>query len=157
MAPRINVPGRLVNASAGRVHITRYFDTITLEVAKRSQEDYVEHCAKFGGQAVPVVMITDRPIPMPDVEVRGYWRTIAVEPGFEAVALIMTGTLGLMAAAVTHLGEQLIQVLGVSFRSFKKSDDAAYWLTETVNCEIDEFDLMDVVDEILALTAETAE
>lgn len=151
MAPRITVPGQLVNASAGRVHITRYFGTITLELARHSQEDYVEHCKSFAGSAVPVVMITDRPFPMPDVEVRSYWRDVAVEPGFEAVALIMTGAVGLMAAAVTHLGEQLIQVLGVNFRSFKKSDDAAYWLTGIANCEIDEFDLMDAVDEVLAV------
>ena len=96
-------------------------------------------------------MISERPYPLPPVEVRSYWREATVTPGFEAVAVIMTGVVGLMAAAATHLGEQLVAVLNVHFRSFKSSDDAAHWLTITCDCGIDEFDLMDVVDAVIAI------
>jgi hypothetical protein len=151
VSPRITVPGQLVNASAGRVHITRYTGAITLEVARASQADYVAHCERVGSDRNPVLMISERPFPLPAVEVRSYWREATMTPGFEAVAVIMTGVVGLMAAAVTHLGEQLVAVLGVHFRSFKTSDDASHWLTITCDCGIDEFDLMDIVDAVLAI------
>lgn len=151
MTPRITVPGQLVNSAVGRVHITRYPGAITLEVAQASQADYIEHCRRIGSERTPVLLIFEKPLPLPPVEIRSYWREVTVTPGFEAVAVIMTGVVGLMAATATHLGEQLVAVLGVHFRSFKTSDEASQWLTSVCDCQVDEFDLMDVADAVLAI------
>ena len=151
MAPRVHTSGRLVNASAGRVHITRYPAAITLDVARASQDDYVAHYERIGRTPAPLVIIPEIPLPLPGIDVRTYWRETTKEPGFESIALILTGVVGLMAATVTHFSEQLVGVLDVNIRSFKNGDDAAYWLTGRFDCEIDEFDLMDVIDEVLAV------
>lgn len=150
---RVHKSGRLVNASAGRVHITRYTGAITLELAQCSQEDYVAHCERTGRQASPLVIIPSKPLPLPGLDVRTYWRETTEQPGFEAIALLITGVVGLMAATVTHFSEQLVGVLDVNIRSFKNSDDAAEWLTSRFNCEVDEFELMDAIDEVLAVQA----
>jgi hypothetical protein len=52
-----------VNASVGRVHITRYTGTVTLEVARASQADYIAHCERVGSNRNPVLMISERPFP----------------------------------------------------------------------------------------------
>ncbi|PRQ06800.1 hypothetical protein ENSA7_34600 [Enhygromyxa salina] len=141
MPVRVHEPGRLVTADAGRVHVTRYVDVITLELAQKAEADYLEFCERIGGR-VPVMMISERVVPMPPVEVRRFWREAArKEPGYEAVALLMTGVVGLMAAAATHLGEQLVEVLGVRFRSFKQPADAARWLCESANCGVEHDEL----------------
>ena len=58
MAPRIHMSGRLINGQAGRVHITRYPEAITLDVAQRSQEDYLLHHQRFG-TPTPLVIIAN--------------------------------------------------------------------------------------------------
>lgn len=141
--------GRLINGQAGRVHITRYPEAITLDVAQRSQEDYLLHHQRFG-TPTPLVIIPEKPLPLPGMEVRKYWRSVTDEPGFECIALLLTGVVGLMAATVTHFSEQLVGVLGVNIRSFKTSDDAALWLSGRFDCEADEFDIADAIDEVLA-------
>ena len=154
MAPRIHLAGKLVNGDAGRVHITRYPGEITLEAAQRSQEDYLEHIQRFGGEPTPLVIIPEKPLPLPDMEVRKYWREVPDEPGFECIALLLTGVMGLMAATVTHFSEQLVGVLGVNIRSFKTSDDVGLWLSSRFDCEVDEFDIADAIDEVLAARPE---
>jgi hypothetical protein len=149
---RVHEPGRLATAGTGRVHLARYADLITLDLAKVAHEDYLEFCrAQRNGGPLPVVLIAERVIPMPPIEVRSYWREAAHEPGIEAVALLMGGVVGLMAAAVTHLGEQLIQVLGVQFRSFKQPTTAARWLCEAASCEIEEDELAELIEELRAI------
>jgi hypothetical protein len=149
--PRITVPGQLVNDTIGRVHITRYLTTVSLEAARASQADYEAHCQRVGSERTPIIIISDRPMPLPPVEVRTYWRQATVSSGFEAVALVTSGTVGLMAAAVTHFAEQLVAVLGVHIRSFKNGDDAATWLATACDCGVDEFALMDVLDAVMAI------
>jgi hypothetical protein len=148
VAIRVHVPGRLATAEAGRVHLTRYPDTITIDIAKLAQDDYVEFAKEQGG-ATPLLMISERPFPMPSVEVRAHWRESAKQdPGFEAIALVLGGVVGLMAAAATHLGEQLVSVLGVRFRSFKEPYDAADWLCEIVNCGVGVDELLEAAREL---------
>lgn len=151
MAPRLTVPGQLVNASVGRVHITRYLTTISLEAAKASQADYEAHCERVGTPRTPIIIISDQPLPLPSVEVRTYWRQAAVNSGFEAIGLVTSGVVGLMAATITHFAEQLVAVLGVRIRSFKNGDDAAQWLVTACDCGVDEFDIMDAVDAVQAV------
>ena len=140
-----------MTAAAGRVHVTRYLDVITLELAQQAEADYLEFCEAVGGR-VPVMMISERVVPMPPVEVRRLWREAArKEPGYEAVALLMSGVVGLMAAAATHLGEQLVEVLGVRFRSFKQPADAARWLCASANCEVDEDELARFIEQVQAV------
>jgi class 3 adenylate cyclase len=128
--------------------MTRYVDVITLDLAHQAEADYLEFCREIGGQ-VPVMMIAERVVPLPPVEVRRFWREAArKEPGYEAVALLMTGVVGLMAAAATHLGEQLVEVLGVRFRSFKHPADAARWLCDAANCGIEQDELTKQIVEI---------
>lgn len=151
MPVRVHEPGRLVTAAAGRVHVTRYVDVITLELAHQAEADYLDFCREIGGQ-VPVMMISERVLPLPPVAVRRFWREAAAkEPGYEAVALLMSGVVGLMAAAATHLGEQLVEVLGVRFRSFKQPADAARWLCEAANCGLDEDELTKHIEQIKAV------
>ena len=149
MALRIHHGGRLVNASIGRVHITRYTGTITLELAKCSQEDYVAHYERIGQSPSPLVIISDKPFPLPGIDVRTYWRETTEQPGFESIALLITGVVGLMAATVTSFSEQLVGVLDVNIRSFKTSDDAAEWLTGRYECELYEIDLAEAIDEVM--------
>lgn len=150
VAIRVHVPGRLVTADMGRVHLTRYPDMITLELAIRAQDDYVQFANEQGG-ATPLLMVVDRPLPMPTMDVRSHWRTVAKDPpGFEAIALVVGGVVGLMAAAVTHLGEQLVAVLGVRFRTFTEPFDAADWLCDAVSCNAEPDDLIEVVRQLRA-------
>ena len=152
--PRRTVPGRLLNTSAGRVHMTRYMDSLSLELAHAAQADYHEHLAGLGGEATPIVMIADRPLPLPNLELRAYWREIAVESDFEALALIVTGAVGLVSMAAVHLGGLLVEVSGIHFRSFNQGDDAARWLVETARCGVDEYELAEVIEELTAAGAE---
>ncbi len=146
----MHVPGRLVTADLGRVHLTRYLDTITLDLAIRAQEDYVQFAESQGGPT-PLLMVVERPLPMPSVDVRSHWRTVAKEPpGFEAIALVVGGVVGLMAAAVTHLGEQIVAVLGVRFRTFTEPFDAADWLCDAVSCNAEPDELIEVVRQLRA-------
>ncbi|PRP97472.1 hypothetical protein ENSA5_33650 [Enhygromyxa salina] len=131
--------------------MTRYINPVTLELAQQAEADYLDFCREAGGQ-VPVMMIVERVTPMPAVEVRRFWREAAgKEPGYEAVALLMTGVVGLMAAAATHLGEQLVEVLGVRFRSFKHGATAAHWLCGAANCGVDPDELADLIGEVKTL------
>ena len=148
--PRRTVPGRLMNTSVGRVHVTRYMDSLTLDLAHAAQADYNAHSARFGGEATPIVMIADRPFPLPNLELRTYWREIAVESGFEALALIVTGAVGMVSLAAVHLGGLLVELSGIHFRSFNQGADAARWLVETTCCEVDEYELAEVIDELTA-------
>jgi hypothetical protein len=150
VAIRVHVPGRLVTADLGRVHLTRYLDTITLDLAIRAQEDYVQFATEQGGPT-PLLMVVERPLPMPAMDVRSHWRTVAKEPpGFEAIALVVGGVVGLMAAAVTHLGEQIVAVLGVRFRTFTEPFDAADWLCDAVSCNAEADELIEVVRQMRA-------
>ena len=151
MAPRVHPSGGLINGSAGRVHITRYTGSITLELAQASWADYLVHLEGLGETITPLVFIADKPLPLPPVEVRKFWRRITEDSGFEAIAMVITGVVGLAAATVTHLGEQLVGVLDVNIRSFKDSESAAEWLANRYNCGIDEYDLQDSIDEVLKL------
>ena len=76
------------------------------------------------------------------------------DSGFEAIALIFSGVVGLMAATVIHFSEQLVGVLDVNIRSFKEADAAAEWLTTRYNCAVDEYELQDVLDEVIAFTSD---
>jgi hypothetical protein len=151
VAIRVHVPGHLVTAHVGRVHLLRYPDTITLEIAMQAQEDYAKFAREQGGAPGPLLMIVERPFPMPSMDVRSYWRGVAKDPpGFEAIALVVGGVVGLMAAAVTHLGEQLVAVLGVRFRTFTEPFDAADWLCDAVSCEAEADELMEVIRQLRA-------
>lgn len=151
MAIRVHLPDRLATAEAGRVHLTRYPETITLDIAQMAQDDYVQFTREQGG-ATPLLMISERPFPVPSLEVRAHWREVAKqEPGFEAIALVLGGVVGLMAAAATHLGEQLVAVLGVRFRSFKQPFDAADWLCEIVECGVDPDVLLEAARELRSI------
>jgi hypothetical protein len=142
VAIRVHVPGRLVTADMGRVHLTRYPDSITLDLAIRAQEDYVQFANQQGG-ATPLLMVVDRPLPMPTMDVRSHWRAVAKDPpGFEAIALVVGGVVGLMAAAVA--------VLGVRFRTFTEPFDAADWLCVVVSCDAEPDELIEVVRQLRA-------
>ena len=139
-----------MTADLGRVHLTRYLDTITLDLAIRAHEDYVQFAEQQGGPT-PLLMVVERPLPMPAMDVRSHWRTVAKEPpGFEAIALVVGGVVGLMAAAVTHLGEQIVAVLGVRFRTFTEPFDAADWLCDAVSCSAEPDELIEVVRQLRA-------
>jgi hypothetical protein len=151
VAVRLHEPGRLVTAAAGRVYVTRYVDVITLDLAHRAEADYVVFCQEMGGP-IPIMMITERLVPLPPIEVRRFWREAArKEPGYEAIAVVLNGVVGLMAAAATHLGEQLVDVLGVRFRTFKQPADAAHWLCEIANCGLEEDEVTALIEHTRAL------
>jgi hypothetical protein len=128
---RICVPGGLTGGNVGRIYVIHYPDSITLELAQQAQGDYVEFAKSIDAEKLPVLMISDKPFPLAPTEVRAYWREVADKPGFECIALVIGGVVGLMAAAVTHLGEQLVAVLGVRFRTFRDTYEGAAWLCQS--------------------------
>lgn len=156
MATRLHVPGLLATAEVGRVHVTRYVDTPTLELAKQAQADYVEFATEQGS-ATPLLIIFERPYPLASVEVRKYWREVSSnEPSFEAIAMVVGGAVGLMAATLTHLGEQLVAVLGIRFRMFKQPYGAAEWLCRVASCETDPDEIDEIVEELRAIDGDAA-
>ena len=135
MIPRVSVPG-LRTGLVGRVFLIHYSEKITLPLCQQAQLDYEQLCAD--GEALPMLMIVDHPLPMPSTEVRRYWRAAAKRPpGFELIALVAPPLRGLMVAAANHLADQLIAVFGVRIQVFIDREPATQWLCEHSECGLE--------------------
>ena len=141
----------LTTAVLGRVYAIHYREPITLDCAQRAQQDFQDR-----GQAAPLVLVIERPFPLPSTEVRAHWLVSAeTGPTFEGIALVVPRSSGgRMTSAVGYLGEQLMAARGVTLRLFWDVETASRWLVEKFECGLEADELGAGLEDFIDISSE---
>ena len=142
MIPHLHEPGRVSTTSCGRVFIICYQQPTSVALEERVWADYLRHREGWP-EGTLVLCSAEASLPLPDVEVRAYWReSMRAGSGVLGFATINRGFVGLAGAAMTHLLEHLVDpIFGIRFRVFTQTEPAIEWLADVAPLDASEAEL----------------
>lgn len=124
-------------------------DPPALDDAKAELERYAAFVTRVG--PAPILMVPEKILPPMSQEVRNLYRAATSDPGVEAMATVIGGLVGLGASIMSSIMTQIFQGrTDIPMRTVREVDDAASWLVEVADVQVDAAQISSAVAELRA-------
>ena len=137
-------------AEVGRLFIIHHPTPPALDEAKLELDRYARFASRVG--RAPILMLPDKILPPMAGEVRDLYRQVATgDPGVEAMATVIGGLVGLGASIMSSIMTQIFQGRAdIPMRTVRDVDDAAKWLAEVADLQVQADAILSAVAELRA-------